>query len=320
MADTAETATPARVELTPAQRRNLDRLRSHGRLPEFPGLGENLRDHLEAALGPLGERWRAATGRERWTITKASLDLACERRFVAQQAEPFSWSIEKALGTFAGAMFGLWVFAPHETDGVLWAQAVDQMRRDQKSIGAWVERLSAGEYVEMRQTACSWHRQFVETFPPLPAAWSPAVEVSYYVPLDRGRVALRGRADVQIGRDQGDLAGTVIIDVKSHAHATQLEEVSLYALLRAMKVGTPPRKVGVFGLDDGALLIEDVTEDRLWATAATVVDRATRIVELAEGRVPGVQASGICGWCPALGRCVEGQAQVRWRSGLDEGE
>lgn len=302
-------------ELTPAQRANLGALRSGGRLPEFGAVGEDLAEQLEAALGPLGERWRAATGRDTWTITKTAVTMGCERRHVAQEAESFAWSIEKALGTIAGAMFGLWMFAPHEPDGVLWAQAVDQMRRDQRSLGGWLEGLSAGEYVEMRQRACSWHRQVVETFPPIPSGWVPAVEVSYRVPLDGGNVALRGRADVQIGRDQGAGAGSVIIDVKSHAHSSQLGEVRFYAVLRAMKVGTPPRKVGVFGLDDGRLLVEDVSEGQLWATAATVVDRATRLVELAEGRPAGVVPSGLCAWCPALVGCGEGAERVRWAAG-----
>ncbi len=72
---------------------------------------------------------------------------------------------------------------------------------------------------------------------------------------------------------EGNIAGKVLIDLKTGGFSpVHVDDLRFYALVEAMKVGVPPRRVATHYLESGNLVPEDVTEPLLMSAAARVVD------------------------------------------------
>jgi len=127
------------------------------------------------------------------------------------------------------------------------------------------------------------------------------------------RFVLSGKVDLALGQAEGDLAGKVLIDLKTGGFSPQhLDDLRFYALIEAIRLGTPPRRLATYYLDQGRFLPEDVTDDLLFSTVARVNDGVARMLDLAaERRTPSVVPSTACRWCSVLDDCDEGQRHLR---------
>ena len=132
---------------------------------------------------------------------------------------------------------------------------------------------------------------------PLKPAWYPSTETSLRVEIDR--FVLSGRCDLSIGVADGDRAGKVLVDLKTGSTSLHhRDDLRFYALLDAIRIGTPPRRLATYYLDQGRFQVEDVTEDLLFSTVARVVDGVERMLMLSSGQrtpppPPGRPAAGV---------------------------
>lgn len=300
-------------EPTPLQRRTLEALGAAGAdRPLFPpDLGNRLRNDLEVGLREvLGD----LAPDEDMHVSKHLLSQVhgCEVRFVAEDSssEPFVVTIPIARGTVAHKAVELgihWPGEPLPLDLVDEATAV--LTNGEMWLTDFLQTCSETERAELRSTAGDRVAKFFECFPPLQARWRPVTESTQIVDLLGGRVRLRGKVDLTLGRADGNRAGKVIIDLKTGGpNPAHRDDLRFYALLEAIRVGVPPRLVASFYLDMGEARTEVVTEALLDATVARVVDGARRIVGLRAGTVEPVYRPGpSCRWCPILEGCEVGR-------------
>ena len=92
--------------------------------------------------------------------------------------------------------------------------------------------------------------------------------------------------------------------------------------MEAVRLGTPPRRLATYYLDQGRFLPEDVTEDLLFSTVARVVDGCTKIIQVRrrDGE-PSTAPGPACRWCVAKHGCEVGKRYLSDgdESGLGDG-
>ena len=156
----------------------------------------------------------------------------------------------------------------------------------------------------MRGDAADWVVKFDDTFPPSQRAWRPRLESALTVELCGGRVVLRGKVDLALGRAEGTTARVLIVDFKTgRPQPVYAEDLRFYALLETIRVGVPPYRLATFALDSGTWVAEDVDHDVLRSAALRTVDAVAKLVEIGDGRPAALRAGPACRWCPAAAAC-----------------
>ncbi len=301
-------------ELNPAQQEVLDLLGSSPEdRPTFPeGLKADLRADLEDALAVIAAEISPAAP---MYVNKHDLSMVhgCEMRHLAEKDTPFSWSPPLARGTIAHKAIELSMHQRRRAVPLeLVDEAMDRLERSDESIAGWLSTCSEVERAEVRAFANERVATFLECFPPIRTTWSPVTEARMRLELLDGRIIISGRSDLTLGRAEGRRAGKVIIDFKTGAmSSTHLDDLRLYALLEAMRIGTPPRLTASYYLDAGVAQTETITEGVLHTAVARTVDGIIKLHELAVGsRAPVLRPGWGCRWCPALADCTEGRAHL----------
>jgi hypothetical protein len=96
------------------------------------------------------------------------------------------------------------------------------------------------------------------------------------------------------------------------ARQAHTDDLRFYALIEALRLGVPPFRVGSLYLDEGRLSTEDIDAAVLEAAAVRVLHGAAKLAELrSRARAPRRSPGPACRWCPLLGNCEEGRAQLR---------
>lgn len=280
--------------------------------PEFdPGLRDELRSHLEDRLEPLAQHIRADSFDgdnlylSKYTLTQV---LGCEQKFLAERSEPFAWSPPTARGTVMHKAIELSVHWRGELSPmVLVDEAIASLANVDKSIGDYLTTCGESERAELRSVATTTMTQFLESFPPLKAAWRPTTESPIRAELQGGLIVLSGKPDLTLGQPDGTVAGRVIVDFKTGgSFISHREDLRFYALLEALRI-LPPRLLATYYLDQGRIHSEEVTHDLLLAACERVIDGAHRYVDLVGStRQPGVTPGPSCRWCPVQLDCDEG--------------
>jgi CRISPR/Cas system-associated exonuclease Cas4 (RecB family) len=309
----------------PAQREVLEVIGApRSAWPTFPaGLRQELRHELESGLAPvverLDKRFDQRLGAQTGEATPATIYLSkhtlsgvlgCEARFVHEDAAGFpGWSVPLARGTVAHRAIELSAHTRGALEPLeLVDEAMARLARTDTSLADWLQRLTDTERAELRAGVNDHVAKFVEAWPPLRAAWRPVTESSWRVELHGTRVVLSGRADLTLQRAEGLVARKVVIDLKTGGFSpSHLDDVRFYALLEALRLGTPPRLVATYYLDSGRFVSETVTEAMLWSAVARVVGAATRLVELRAPRPPPepvYRPGPACRWCPLVEGCA----------------
>jgi len=305
-------------ELNPAQREVVELLGApESERPQFDaGLRHELRAELEHELGPLVDQLDTA---DQLFVSKHKLSQVhgCEARYLAEETEQFAWSVPIARGTVAHKAIELgisWRGDPVPTDLV--DESLARLSQGNDSIGDFLRTCGEADRAELRGQATDRVTTFFDCFPPLKAVWRPVPESKVRVELLDSRLVLSGKIDLSIGRANGTTAGKVLIDLKTGGFApAHLDDLRFYALLESIKIGTPPRLLASYYLEEGRPHTEAVSEGLLHAALARTVDGVARMIELRAGsREPTKRTGPPCRWCPILDTCGEGTA---WCSGDD---
>jgi PD-(D/E)XK nuclease superfamily len=308
------------VELNPAQQDVLAQLGANrDERPRFDAvLRHELRRALDDGLAPLIDLLDQRPGErpgDNMFISKHRLGrvMGCERRFVAEEDEEFAWSVPIARGTVAHKAIELSIHWRREPEPlVLVDESISRLSEGIDGLGDWLQSCTEVERAELRAEANDRVVKFLECFPPLKTGWRPVTESRLRLEI-HDRFVLSGKVDLALGQAEGDLAGKVLIDLKTGGFSPQhLDDLRFYALIEAIRLGTPPRRLATYYLDQGRFLPEDVTENLLFATVARINDGVARILDLAaERRAPSIVPSAACRWCPVLDECDEGQRHLR---------
>jgi hypothetical protein len=303
----------ATVSLNPAQCDVLDALGAVGaERPRFePELRHELRAELEQGLEPLADALRtAAAGGNPLHVSKHALAgvHGCEVGFLAEP--PFAWSIPRARGSIAHKAIELSMhvrLAPVSLQIV--DEAIARLAETETGLGEWLAARSEFERAELRASANESVAAFLETWPPLKPRWRPVTESRVKVELVDGAVVLQGKVDLTLGGGGGTTAGKVLVDLKTGGFAPHhRDDLRFYALLEAIKLGVPPRRVATYYLESARCLSEDVDTALLLTAARRVVDGVARLVALRSGGAEPVLRPGPpCHWCPIRDACPSGQ-------------
>jgi hypothetical protein len=305
----------AATTLNPAQQAMLDALgTSRADRPVFAAdLGPRLRSHLEEGLEPLVVVLDTL-GIDRLWVSKHKVSSVhgCEVKFLAEDELGFDgWTVPRARGTVAHRAVEL---SMHVRGEPVPAALVDHAlasltEAETGGLADWLQTITELERADLRGTAIDRVCAFLEAWPPLDPRWRPRSESAVRVDLFDERIVLKGKVDLTLGVADGTRAGKVLIDLKTGGFSpVHLDDLRFYALVEAIKVGVPPRRVASHYLESGNLVPEDVTEPMLLSAAARVVDAVSRWLELRAGRiVPVAKSSAACRWCPVLEQCDTGR-------------
>lgn len=304
--------------LNPAQQALLDALRSDpNERPTFaPDLGLRLRDQLEDGLRPLIVVMDTVGIEKLWISKhKVSSIHGCEVRFLAEDDRGFEgWTVPLARGTIAHRAIEL---SMHVRGEPVPAELVDHTlssltEGETSGLADWLQTITELERADLRGAAIDKVSAFLEMWPPLKPSWRPRSESKARVDLLDDRITLSGKVDLTVGVAEGTRAGKVLIDLKTGGFSpVHVDDLRFYALVEAIKIGVPPRRVATHYLESGNLVPEDVSEAMLSSAALRVVDAVTRWLELRSGRiVPQLKPSASCRWCPLLNECDGGRQHL----------
>ena len=302
------------VALNPAQADLLAQLRSTDEDDRTfdPGLRQELRAELEARIDPfVGTLPEAPLFLNKHKLSQVH---GCEVRFLAEDAERgFAWTPALARGTVAHKAIELSMnLAGSPPPLVLVDDAIERLRDSDRSLGEWLQTCSEGDRAELRGEANDQVAKFLECWPPLKRAWRPVTESKVSADLCGDAVRLSGKVDLSIGAARGNVAGKVLIDLKTGMFSpAHVDDLRFYALVETLRLGTPPRRVATHYLDSGRLQPEDVTEGVLFAAVDRIAEGVARLVELHhDGREPVTRTGPVCRWCPVLPTCDPGRRHL----------
>lgn len=296
--------------LNPAQQEVLDQLgASRDQRPRFDAalrhqLRRMLDDELDAVVGQIDDG-------DTLFVNKHLLAtiMGCEKKFLAEEDDPFSWSVPLARGTIAHKAIELSIHWRRELEPlVLVDEAIARLAEGTDGLADWLQACSEVERAELRAEANERVAKFLECWPPLKPTWRPVTESRLRLEL-HDRVVLSGKVDLALGQAEGGLAGKVLVDLKTGGFSRQhVEDLRFYALLEAVRVGTPPRLLATYYLDQGRFQPEPVTEELLFSTVARITDGVTRILDARRrDRDPRTAPGPACRWCVALTDCETGR-------------
>ena len=303
-------------KLNPAQQQVTDELGA--RRTERPSFRDDLRDHLRHELTEAIEPIIATADPETvpLVVSKRTLALvhSCEARYLADRQAEFTWTVPIAKGTVAHKAIELLVgWRGKPTPLELVEHAMARLEHDERGVGPFLQALDQAERAELVGLANDHVATFLETFPPLSRRWVPVAESRVRAELCDDQMALVGKVDLSLGRADGNVAGKVLIDLKTGRPSdSHVEDLRFYALLETLKIGVPPRLLVDYYLESGLPRRQLVTEDTLWAAAQRVTDGVAKVVELTGpgARQPTTVAGPGCRWCPALGTCDDGRRHL----------
>lgn len=307
---------PGPPPLNPAQQRALGLLRTRG--VERPSFGADLADELRSRLDDeIGDA--AAELPEPLWLGKSLLGRvhSCEARFVHEDAQPATPAgTALVAGVVAHRAIQLSVTWRGELNPFTLVEAAAERIAEEGGRDArWLAGAGPAAHAEVQGLAAERVGKFLECFPRLRRAWSPATESPLRAELAGGGVVLTGRVDLVLGRTEGLRAGKAFLDFKTGApHPGHVEDLRFYALVETLRLGVPPFRLASYYLDGAVLHTEDVTVELLEAAAQRVADGVHKLLGLRSGRrTPRVRAGPGCRHCPLLDDCAEGRAHLAER-------
>jgi hypothetical protein len=302
------------AERNPAQQAVLDLFDARAQdAQQFDAaLRHELKAELEHGLAPLLD---AIGPDETLFFSKYPLGQVhgCEVKFLADRSAEFAWTVPSARGSVAHKAIELSIHWKGEPAPLfLVDEAIARLQQGSGSLAEFLQTASEADLAELRAEANERVFKFLECFPPLKPQWRPVTESAVRVELFDRRIVLQGRVDLTLGHARGTTARKVLIDFKSGGFSPiHVDDLRFYALLEAVRIGTPPRQLATYYLDTGRPHPEIVTQGLLEAAIERTIDGATRMVELEHaGREPLTRTGPACRWCPVLAECAPGRAWI----------
>ncbi|TML09276.1 MAG: PD-(D/E)XK nuclease family protein [Actinobacteria bacterium] len=298
--------------LNAAQRDVVDQLGARrGGRPQFDAeLRHELLGQLEARLGPILSDLEPETT---FFVSKRKLSMAhgCEARFLAKDS--FEWSVPVARGIVTHKAIETSIHWRRElTPLVLVDESIARLEEGTDDFARWLQGCREIERAELRAEANEQLTKFFECWPRLSPRWRPVVESRVRYDLFNERVTLQGRVDLQLGQPEGTTAGKVLVDFKTGRFSPMhLEDLRFYSLIETLRIGTPPRRVASYYLDQGRFVPEDVSVAQLETTVRRVVAGIEKMVTLESHEREPIKITGpACRWCPLFVECPEGQSAM----------
>jgi CRISPR/Cas system-associated exonuclease Cas4 (RecB family) len=285
--------------------------------PEFDAdLGDRLRERLEEGLAPIvADR----DPDDPLVVSKRTLAgvHGCQARWSAESSTRFTWSAPVARGAVAHKAVELSLNLRGEPTPLdLVDTAISRLAEREDGLADWLRTCSDVDRAELRSAANACVAAFVECWPALRPSWVPVAESPARVELCGGRVQLRGKVDLTLGRAIGRRAGKVLVDLKTGSFSPDhLHDLRFYALIETVRIGVPPRRVATYYLEAARMAPEDVTEGRLDAAVARTVAGVAALVGLRSGAEPVRRPGPACSWCPVRTGCQPGEV---WMARADD--
>lgn len=274
-----------------------------------PGLVEPIRTRLEEAAAGASRLPAGVVVR----VSKQAVERVrrCEARHLAELAAPRRLPGADLLrGRLLDAVFRL-VVTTGALGGDPVATAVAACAAEGDDVAAGLAGLDPDERARVVAEVVERAGTLVERWPAIPATANPRTQERSSAVLAGGRVVLSTRPDLTFGRVIPAGSRVCLVEAKSgHLRPSHHHDLRFYALVEALRWGTPPLCASTYALADGrvASLVPDEAE--LFAAAETAADAIRRLVRLAAGAEPGRQANPLCPSCPLIGSCPEGARQV----------
>lgn len=302
-----------RDALTPAQRRLLEELLAvDDPRPEVDGsLATALRSELEERIAPAVD---IVPEGERLVLHKTALNaLTCEGRYLDLVDSTFSWEVPIVRGKLAHRAIELdWRSQRTQDPQHLVTTAWEELATE-RGLADFLAGLDPVTAAELRTAAEHLLTDIRDVWPPIPSTWTPRLEGAVAATLAEGRVQLRGKTDLTVGRVHPDRRQVIVVDLKTGWRRPQLDrqDLRVYALLLTLKHGVAPYRLATYYITEGAWDLEDVTEDVLRSAVLRVSDAVVRAARLTYHRpedaqlrlVPGAH----CRWCGRAPSCPSAQ-------------
>ena len=200
----------AEPTLNTAQQDVLARLgRPASEHPSFdPDLAKRLRGDLESRLAEVAEAISPAAPLFIGKRVLAGV-FGCETSFLHDEEQSFAWNPPMATGAVAHKALELGINwrSPDPAPAELVDAALDSLTRGDTGLADWLYRCADIERADLRSLAVSRVSAFWEGWPPLPPRWRPTTESRCRVELCDGRIQLKGKYDLTLGRPDGQRAG-----------------------------------------------------------------------------------------------------------------
>ena len=301
-------------ELSPVQQEVVEQIGAQRETwPEFPSeLRYELRGELEK--GTADHVARLGEGTSIWANKHAIASVhGCEKKFLADREFP-GWSVPLARGTVVHKAIELsinWRGTAIPADLV--DESMSSLEFSDQNISTFMQELSEADRAQLRSDSVDLVTKFDECWPDLKKQWRPVTEAKIRMELHGGTVVLQGKIDLTLGRAEGNKAGKVLVDLKSGKfQQNHMHDLRYYAMIEAVRIGVPPRRIASYYLDQGRFHSEDVTEDMLFVAAQRAIDGINRMIELElDPSNPRISPSPVCRWCTALETCEPGQVSLR---------
>tara|TARA_B100000686_G_C16624969_1_gene881335 strand:- start:93 stop:1049 length:957 start_codon:yes stop_codon:yes gene_type:complete len=296
--------------LNPAQKEILDQLG----LPKEkrPVFSEDIRSHLKDSLEKAVSKNLNTVNNDDIFLNKHRLNMThgCEARFLAEDGGQFEWKVPLARGTIVHKAIELSLnWRKANEPSLLVDETLSIFEGDTSDFSHWLQSSSEASRAELRSESIDIVAKFLECWPTLKPAWKPVTESRIRSELCEGRLILIGRVDLTLGSAEGQRAGKVIIDFKTGGFSpTHLEDLRFYALIETLRIGTPPRLVVSYNLEQAKLISENINEDALMSATRRVVEGIERLTELLYKNKTPVKIPGpACRWCSISETCNEGK-------------
>ena len=180
------------------------------------------------------------------------------------------------------------------------AEGAFDAERDDETVAWLQDRLD--ERARLAEDATDFASRLTE-LGAIDPSWWPRCEDRVRVDLAGGRVVCSAQLDLVAGGAPTDLP-MVIVEAKSGRFGQDHREgLFWYALLAALRHGTPPAAVIGWSAWDGAGWAQTVTEGLLRASAQRSVAALERFGDLARGRTATRTPGRGCTWCPERTTC-----------------
>lgn len=303
-------AAPPATGFTPAQQRTLGLLRRSEQPVVFPA--PEVDALVAEATAGIAELSQLLQGEKLW-VSKGFLAKVhgCEAHHL--HPDEFEWNPANAAGFVAHRAIELGVnWRGEPTPAQLVDEAVARLADDTSRRGDFVAALTDGDLAALRSKAIVRVTRFLQDFPPLDPRSHPMLEASVKW-RPEGTIELSGKADLVMGRPQGNESRRLIIDFKSGGHAVHhRDDLRFYALLETLAFRVPPRRLVTYYLDYAECEVEDVTVDLLRSSLRRTLDGIALHAQLTvQGRAPLKRVGAPCRWCGLLPGCAEGTAFLR---------